>query len=72
MGRQLESRSPLLVCPDITLLLARVRAVLVAVALLLALDLYKLAVDTMYVEQLVEPLELLVPLYLDLECLVDL
>jgi hypothetical protein len=46
-------------------------AVAVAVAGLLSLREHELAIDAMRVEQLMEPLELLVPLYIKLECLVD-
>ena len=42
-----------------------------AVAILLSLYIYKLAVDAMCVEQLMELLKLLVPLDTELQCLVD-
>ena len=46
-------------------------AVAVAVAGLLSLREHKLAVDIICVEQLIEPLKLLVLLYITLICLVD-
>jgi hypothetical protein len=46
-------------------------AVAVAVALLLSLGAHELAVDAVRMEQLMEALELLIPVRIHLKCLVD-
>jgi hypothetical protein len=57
---QLKPRPPSLVCLYVAVLLYCVRIVLVVVALLLSFFLYQLAIDTIVIEQLVEPLKLLI------------
>jgi hypothetical protein len=59
---QLKPRLLSPVCLYVAVLFYYIRIVLVVVALLLSLFLYQLAIDTIVIEQLVEPLKLLIPL----------
>jgi hypothetical protein len=68
---QLKPRPPSPVCLYVAVFLYCVWIVLVIVALLLSFFLHQLAIDIIVIEQLVEPLKLLIPLDISSQYLVD-